>query len=165
MEAPGNTPSLCPKFSCQYRVSFGSYFFNSSGEAGLPFTAPRELDWPVSKKIFNSFAEHTEKKHRKNKKDGYPDVQDPYCLTRFTLRSPRYHLFGLRVGDTLAAAEQALAQQGYHPLQEDTGPERIRPLAYAKGPLSVSLGLSGDPERLSSLTVSIAVTNRENVVF
>lgn len=96
---------------------------------------------------------------------GYPDVQDPYCLTRFTLRSPRYHLFGLRVGDTLAAAEQALAQQGYHPLQEDTGPERIRPLAYAKGPLSVSLGLSGDPERLSSLTVSIAVTNRENVVF
>lgn len=68
VEAPGNTPSLWPKFSCQYNVFFGSYFFNNSGEAGLPFTAPRELDWPVSKKIFNSFAEHTETRHR-NRKD------------------------------------------------------------------------------------------------
>lgn len=96
---------------------------------------------------------------------GYPDVQDPYCLTRFTLRSPRYALFGLRVGDRLDAAERALTAQGYRPLQEDTGTDWTRPLTYTRGPLRVSLSLSRDLEHLSSLSVSIAVTNRENVVF
>lgn len=96
---------------------------------------------------------------------GYPDVQDPYCLTGFTLRSPRYALFGLRVCDTLDAAEQSLTRQGYQPLREETGTDWTRPLCYTKGPLSVALSLSDDLERLSSLTVSIAVTNRETVVF
>lgn len=96
---------------------------------------------------------------------GYPDVQDPYCLTGFTLRSPRYALFGLRVGDTPDAAAEALTAQGYQPVQEETGTDWARPLTYAKGPLSVTLGLSDDLERLSSLTVSIAVTNRENIIF
>lgn len=97
---------------------------------------------------------------------GYPDALDPFCLTGFTLRSPRYALFGLRVGDTLDAAEQSLTRQGYQPLREETGTDWTRPLQhYTKGPLCVSLGLSEDLERLSSLTVSIAVTNRETVVF
>lgn len=96
---------------------------------------------------------------------GYPDVLDPFCLTGFTLRSPRYALFGLRVGDTLEAAEQALTRQGYQPLQEETGTDWTQPLRFTKGPLSVTLGLSEDLERLSSLTVSIAATNREGVVF
>lgn len=96
---------------------------------------------------------------------GYPDVQDPYCLTGFTLRSSRYALFGLRVGDTLDGAEEVLTAQGYQPVQEENGTDWTRPLRYTEGPLCVSLGLSEDLERLSSLTVSIAVTNRENVVF
>ena len=96
---------------------------------------------------------------------GYPDVLDSPCLISFTLLSPRYALFGLQVGDALDKAEKALTEHGYQPVREDIGTDWTRPLSYTKGPLTVALGLSEDLAHLSSLTVSVAVSNRENVVF
>lgn len=97
---------------------------------------------------------------------GYPDVQDlPYCLIGYTLRSPRYTLFDLRVGSTLEEAENVLKQRGYHPVLEETVADWSPPLSYVKEPICIRLGLSEDLEHLSSLTVSIAVTNQDQVIF
>lgn len=43
--------------------------------------------------------------------------------------------------------------------------DRAQPLRYVKGPVNIVLGVGEDLDRTVSLAVSIAVTNREGVVF
>ena len=71
--------------------------FNSSGEAGLPFTAPRELDWPVSKKNLQFFC----RTHEKKAQEKYKRIEnesfelhlprDDYSCRNFSFSTVNYY--------------------------------------------------------------------------
>lgn len=96
---------------------------------------------------------------------GWPDVQDPYHVTQWTLRSPRYALFGLRTGCALDDVEAILGRYHYRPVSDPVQADGSRPLNYEKGPVSIGFDLTPDLARIAHFYVSVAVSNRENVVF
>lgn len=90
---------------------------------------------------------------------GWPDVQDPYHVVRFQLKTGRYALFGLRVGCSREEAEQVLTRRGYTAAAEN---EESR--GYTKG--EIWLGVRWDRAGMvTRFTASIPSTNVEDVVF
>lgn len=89
---------------------------------------------------------------------GYPDVQDPYHVTDYWLQTPRYDLFGLRVGDTAGRAAEILKPRGYLPAPKDGWS-----ILYEKD--GVFIRLEFGEGKISVLTVFVESTNVEGVVF
>ena len=89
---------------------------------------------------------------------GYPDVQDPYHVTDCILQTPRYSVFGLRVGDTAGQAAEILKPRGYRPAPKDGWS-----ILYEKD--GVFIRLKFDEGKISALTVFVESTNVEDVDF
>lgn len=89
---------------------------------------------------------------------GYPDVLDPYHVTALTLRTPRYSIFNLRVGDTAGQAVEILKPRGYR-----SAPRDGRSILYEKDGVFIRLEF-GDG-KISALTVLVESTNVEDVDF
>lgn len=89
---------------------------------------------------------------------GYPDVLDSYHVKECTLRSSRYSVFGLRVGDTAGQAAEILKPRGYRPAPKDGWS-----ILYEKD--GVFIQLEFEDGKISVLTVFVESTNVEGVVF
>jgi hypothetical protein len=89
---------------------------------------------------------------------GYPDVLDTRRTTSYIIRSDKYDLFGVKVGDSIERAASVLTAYGYTLVLEDYGYAH-----YENGDVRIlPYGSSGIIEELR---VSLSVTNKENIVF
>ncbi|MDE7261121.1 MAG: hypothetical protein K2N78_03530 [Oscillospiraceae bacterium] len=91
---------------------------------------------------------------------GWPDVLDSYCVTDIRLRTAKYSVFGLRVGDTAARAGELLEPKGYELVPDVRG---WGDAYYLKDGVIIHLELSG--EEITELTVYVQSTNLEGVDF
>lgn len=89
---------------------------------------------------------------------GYPDVLDEYHVVEYQIKSSKYTLMGLQVGCSLAAADEAMEQNGYTASAGDDWWSR-----YTKNGVRIGVALDGDA--VAVFHVSVEVTNKENVVF
>lgn len=97
---------------------------------------------------------------------GYPDCQDAYHITEIRLMTPKYSIFGLRVGDAPERARELLLPVGYElvPDVRGTGEEAY----YLKDGvfLHMEFGYQEDGQKIiSELTAYVLTTNVEGVDF
>jgi len=93
---------------------------------------------------------------------GYPDVLDSYHVTGIDLLTPKYSVFGLRVGDTAQRAAEILKPEGYKPVPDVRGWEGT---CYLKDGVAIYPEYAPGRETISGLTVYVQSTNVEDVVF
>ncbi len=93
---------------------------------------------------------------------GYPDVLDDYHVTDIDLLTPKYSVFGLRVGDTAQRAAEVLEPEGYKLVPDVRGWEGT---CYLKDGVAIYPDYGQDQETISGLTVYVLCTNVEDVDF
>ena len=91
---------------------------------------------------------------------GYPDVLDDGHVTQYDIKTAKYHIFGLRVGDNVGEVDATLREFGYH---WDNG-NNTRPAGYAKGGIRIVISEVGTG-CVSEFSVSLQTTNRHHVWF
>ena len=91
---------------------------------------------------------------------GYPDVMDPYHITGCHLRTARYSLFGLRVGDERARAREVLEPWGYRSVP---GGSAWADACYEKDGITIQFDFREG--KVFFIMVSVESTNIEGVVF
>jgi len=92
---------------------------------------------------------------------GYPDVHDDYHVTDIYLLTPKYSVFGLKVGDTAHRAAEVLKPEGYK-LAPD---ERGWGTCYLKDGVAIYPDYGQVQETISGLTVYVLCTNVEDFDF
>lgn len=97
---------------------------------------------------------------------GYPDCLDEYHITEIHLLTPKYSIFGLRVGDAPERAGELLEPKGYE-LVPDVRGWGVEAYYLKDGVfLHLEFGYQEDGQQvISGLTAYVLTTNVENVDF
>lgn len=91
---------------------------------------------------------------------GFPDCLDSYRLTGFSTSDPKYNIYGIHVGMDLESVSAILKEQKYQRIEEDNDISR---LDFSRG--KVTIRLFHNNNEISSMSVFLKTTNKNNVVF
>lgn len=95
---------------------------------------------------------------------GYPDVTDKFCLVSVRTEDSKYSVFGFSVGMARADAERRLSDVGYITMEatEQSFGSSLHGIRMKKD--GVNIMLWGD-QTITAISISLDVTNKDNVVF
>lgn len=92
---------------------------------------------------------------------GYPDVLDDGHVTRYDVKTAKYSILGLRIGDDMELVDTTLRKFGYHWVSGNNS----RNEGYMKGGIHIFFVSEDENGCMSEFSVSLRQTNRHHVLF
>ncbi|MGC6767109.1 hypothetical protein ACYSNR_04965 [Enterococcus sp. LJL128] len=91
----------------------------------------------------------------------YPKEEKTTRLTQIVISSPSYHLFGLRVGDSMENLEVAMGKQGYKMLE----PEEDGSLKFQKYEVYIQFEPGAEAPVVEEITCYLPMPFEEGIVY